>query len=61
LRGKPSKSKKALTLGRHLRTKQGVVERMSIVLEYRNVDRYVLNLSCEKAELLYAAFWTHGG
>lgn len=29
---------------------------------YERVEqRYALNLSCEKAELLYAAFWTHCG
>jgi hypothetical protein len=48
-----------LTLGRRLRTRDMESKRrVGSINDYRS---YALNLSCEKAELLYAAFWTHSG
>ena len=46
-----------LTSGRHLRTRDRDSERLVGYM----LNRHALNLSCENAELLYAAFWTHCG
>lgn len=47
-------------MGKHLRTKDRDSEHL-MEFTHELKHRYALNLSCEKAELLYAAFWTHSG
>lgn len=53
-----------LTSGRHLRRRDGESKHRVGGICIRNVlrrSRHALNLSCEKEELVNAAFWIHCG